>query len=269
MTIPRFFLALALAGALGAQTFVHLTDPQFGMYASNAGFAQETANLQFAVAAVNRIKPAFVIVTGDLVNNPSDISQVAEYRRIMETVDARTKVYQMPGNHDTGNDTTAESLALYRQRFGADYYSFHSGDIAAIVLNSGLEKGADKVADEAAKMEKWFSAQLERFKLAGAKQIVVFQHVPFFIKDPAEADNYDNIPKPVRERYLHLLHEYGVEHVFCGHLHYNLTAHDGDLEMIASGPVGKPYSGGRSGITVVTVKDGALKHEFRDFGDLP
>jgi hypothetical protein len=32
------------------------------------GFKQETANLQFAIATVNRVHPAFLVMTGDLIN---------------------------------------------------------------------------------------------------------------------------------------------------------------------------------------------------------
>ena len=53
------------------------------------------------------------------------------------------------------------------------------------------------------------------------KHLIVFQHIPFFLKDPNEEDQYFNIPKPVRERYLRLFHEYGVQQVFAGHYHRN------------------------------------------------
>jgi serine/threonine-protein phosphatase CPPED1 len=143
------------------------------------------------------------------------------------------------------------------------------GDIAGVVLNSNLEKGAEKVPEEAAKMEAWFRGELERVKLAGATHIIVFQHIPFFLKTADEADGYFNIPKPVRERYLRLLHEYGVQQVFAGHLHHNELGRDGDLEMVTTGPVGMPLEGGKSGLRVVTVKDGKVTHNFYDFGELP
>jgi 3',5'-cyclic AMP phosphodiesterase CpdA len=270
MTIHRLIIpALALAGTLAAQTFIQMSDPQFGMYTSDASFERETANFEFAVASANRVKPAFVVITGDLVNKAAGAAQVAEYKRIAARLDPGIKLYSVAGNHDLDNDTSAATLARYRERFGADYYSFHSGAIAGIVLDSNLEKDAGKVPAEAAKMETWFRGELERAKLSGARHIVVFQHVPFFVKDPAEPEEYFNIPKPVRERYLHLLHEYGVEHVFAGHLHHNEIGHDGDLEMVTTGPVGKPLEGGKSGFRVVIVKDGKLTHQFYDFGDLP
>ncbi|MGD0771468.1 MAG: metallophosphoesterase [Candidatus Solibacter sp.] len=269
MMLRRLILAVALAGTLAAQTFIQMSDPQFGMYTNDADFAHETANLEFAVAAANRLMPAFVVVTGDLVNKSDDAAQAAEYKRITSKLNPKIKLFSVAGNHDVGNEPTKESLARYRERFGRDYYSFRVGDVAGVVLNSNLEKGADKVPDEAARMEAWFRHELERVKLTGVKHIIVFQHISFFLKDPNEEDQYFNIPKVARERYLRLLHEYGVEHVFAGHYHRNELGRDGDLEMVTSAPVGMPLEGAKSGIRVVTVKDGTVTHKFYDFGDLP
>src|SRR5512140_2543061 len=117
MTLRRVLLFFVLAAALSAQTFVQMTDPQFGMLTSNKTFDHETANLEFAVAAANRIKPAFVVVTGDLVNRTGDAAQIAEYLRILQKLDPTIPVHSLPGNHDVGNEPTNESLAAYRQRF--------------------------------------------------------------------------------------------------------------------------------------------------------
>ena len=269
MTLRTLFLAAALSATLGAQTFIQMSDPQFGMYTADKDFVQETANFEFAIATANRLKPAFVVITGDLINKAGDAAMAAEYKRICAKLDPKIKLFSVPGNHDVGNEPTKESLAAYRERFGADYYSFHVGDIAGIVLNSNLEKGAEKVPDEAAKMEAWFRAELERIKLTGVKHIILFQHISLFLKTADEDDQYFNVPKPVRERYLHLLHEYGVEQVFAGHYHRNEYGKDGELEMITSGPVGKPLGGAKSGIRLVTVKDGVVTHKYYDFGDLP
>lgn len=269
MTLRPILLSLALAGALGAQTFLHLSDPQFGMYTKNASFEHESVNFDFAIATANRLKPAFVVVTGDLINEAGNAAQAAEYKRIAAKLDPRIRLYSVPGNHDVGNEATAESLARYRERFGPDYYTFQSGDITGIVLNSNLEKGTKNVPDEAAKMEAWFKAELAKAKAAGAKQILVFQHIPFFQKDPNEAEVYNNVPVDVRQRYLKLLHDYGVKWVFAGHLHYNLEARDGDLQEVATGPVGMPLGNGRSGIRIVAVTRQGVKHQYFDFGELP
>jgi predicted MPP superfamily phosphohydrolase len=262
-------LTLFLAGSLAGQTFIQMSDPQFGMYTKDADFAHETANFEFAIAAANRLMPAFVVVTGDLINKSADAAQAAEYKRIASKLNPKIKLFSVPGNHDVGNEPTVESLAQYRERFGADYYSFRVGDVAGLVLNSNLEKGAENVPGEAAKMEAWFRNELERVKLTGVKRIIVFQHIPFFLKDSNEEDQYFNIPKTIRGRYLRLLHEYGVQQVFAGHYHRNELGRDGDLEMVTTGPVGMPLEGAKSGLRLVIVKDGAVTHKFYDFGDLP
>src|ERR1039457_7108940 len=172
MTIQRLLPAFALAGTLAAQTFIQMSDPQFGMYTKDKDFAHETANLEFAVATANRLMPAFVVITGDLIDKPDDGAQAAEYQRITAKLNPKIKLFGVAGNHDVGNEPTQESLARYRERFGPDYYSFRVGDVAGLVLNSNLEKGAEKVPGEASKMEAWFHNELERVKLTGVKHII-------------------------------------------------------------------------------------------------
>src|SRR5215471_9549981 len=141
--------AVFLVGALHAQSFIQMSDPQFGMYAKDADFVHETANFEFAIATANRLKPAFVVITGDLINKSGDAAQAAEFKRIAAKLDPGIRLFVMPGNHDVGNEATLESLARYRERFGPDYYTFHAGDITGIVLNSNLEKATGKVPEEA------------------------------------------------------------------------------------------------------------------------
>jgi 3',5'-cyclic AMP phosphodiesterase CpdA len=268
MTIRNLAFALAFAGSLAAQTFLQMSDPQFGMYSKNHGFEHETDNFEFAIATANRLKPAFVMVTGDLVNEGGNAAQIAEYKRIAAKLDPRIKLFNLPGNHDVGNEPTPESLAAYRERFGPDYYTFRAGDIEGIVLDSNLEKGADKVPEEAAKMEAWLRTELARTH-EGVRHTIVFQHIPFFLKDPNEPDQYFNIPRETRLRYLKLLHQYGVKQVFAGHLHHNSEGHDGDLDMVTIGPVGMPLDGGKSGLCVVKVAGDSVTHKYYDFGELP
>lgn len=260
---------LACPVALCAQSFVQMSDPQFGMYTKDQEFSHETANFEFAIATANRLKPAFVVITGDLINKGGDVAQAAEYHRIAAKLDRRIRLFSVPGNHDVGNEPTADSLKLYRERFGPDYYTFRIGGIVGFVLNSNLEKGAEQVPQEAAKMEAWFRAELAKAKQESGKRLIVFQHIPFFLKTPDEPDQYFNIPLETRQRYLKILHENGVKDVFAGHLHHNEEGHDGDIDMVTTGPVGMPLEGGKSGIRVATVTGGKVTHKFYEFGDLP
>jgi predicted MPP superfamily phosphohydrolase len=137
------------------------------MFTKDASFEHETVNFEFAIATANRLRPAFVVITGDLINKGGDAAQAAEFQRISAKRDPKIRLFSIPGNHDVGNEPTAESLALYRERFGKDYHSFRIGDIAGFVLNSNLGKGVKNVQAEAGKMEAWFRAELAKAKQDG------------------------------------------------------------------------------------------------------
>jgi 3',5'-cyclic AMP phosphodiesterase CpdA len=262
-------LAARMVWAGDAFSFIQMSDPQFGMYTENKSFEHETANFEFAVAAANRLHPKFVVVTGDLINQPGNAAQAAEYHRIAARLDPAIRLYNIPGNHDVGNEPTPATLAAYRERFGADYYTFREGDFAGFVLDSSLIAAPAKAQEESAKQEAWLAAELEKARDSGARRLVVFQHHPWFLSDAGEADQYFNIPQATRARYLELFRKYGVRHVFAGHYHRNAEARTDGLEMITTGPVGKPLGGARSGMRIVKVSDAGIEQKYYDFGDLP
>lgn len=246
-----------------------LADTQFGMHANNRDFAQETANFEFTVAAVNRLKPAFVIILGDLVNKTGDAEQIREFQRIARKIASDIPVYLLPGNHDVGQTPSPETLAAYRKDFGRDYYSFRAGGVYGIALNSSLIYDPQNAASEYQDQLTWLKNELETAKTSGARHIVVFQHHPFFEKDAQEPDGYSNLPAERRKEFLNLFHKYGVRWVFAGHVHKNNIAKDGDLEMAATGPVSMPLGEDGSGIRLVEAASSGLQHRYFDFGKIP
>lgn len=249
--------------------FIQLSDPQFGMYTANADCEQETANFEFAIATANRLKPAFVIVTGDLVNKAGDKTQADEYLRIAAKLDRSIPLYQLPGNHDIGNEPTAESIAAYGARFGRDHYSFRCGPLLGLVLNSGLIQSAKGAPQEAGQQEAWLKTELEKAKREGVPHVIVFQHHPWFIASIDESAGYHNLPLSERHRYLDLFRQYGVTHVFAGHHHANATAKYDSLELVTTGAIGKPLRKDVSGLRVVIVRDIGIEHRFYHLGELP
>jgi serine/threonine-protein phosphatase CPPED1 len=260
---------LCLAQAQQPPQFVLLGDPQFGMYATNAGFVHETANYEFAVATVNRLKPGFVVILGDLVNKAGDPDQIGEFKRITAKLDPSIPVYLLPGNHDLGNEPTPETLAAFRRNLGRDYYSFRAGPVFGIVLDSPLIFAPGKAPREYQEQETWLRSELETAKSSGAKHIILFQHHPLFKKSMNETDDYENIPSERRQHLAELLRKYGVHYIFAGHTHRNLLARDGQFEVVATAPVGKPLGDDGSGIRVVAVSDIGLSHHYYEFGRLP
>jgi len=258
------------AGANKPFFFIQLTDPQFGMQSKDADFEQETANFEFAIATANRLKPAFVIVTGDLVNKPGDVAQTAEYLRVTARLDHSIQLYNVPGNHDVDNAPTPASIAKYTAKFGPDHCTFESNGITGIVLNSALIHSSQGAPELYEAQEKWLMAELEKAKKRGAQHIVIFQHHPWFLESVDEPDAYENIPKERRRRYLEIFRQHGVTHLFSGHYHRNQISRDGPLELVTTGPIGMPLGGkDKSGMRIVIVHDGSIEHRYFEMGGIP
>ncbi len=269
MLVATWLVALSpKVGAAEPFFFIQLSDPQLGMFTENRDFAQDAANFEFAVTAVNRLRPAFVIVTGDLVHKPGDAAQIAEYLRIEGKIDRSIPVYRVAGNHDVNNEPTAESLEAYTKIFGADRFTFRHAGLIGIVLNSSLIHSPQKAPEALAEQDRWLGAELAKARTVNPRHLVVFQHHPWFLKSAAEADQYFNIPTERRAAHLALFREFGVRYLFCGHYHRNAEARDGELEAVTSGPVGKPL-GGKSGIRVAIVRDDRIEHRYYELSELP
>ncbi len=264
--IPIFLLAM---NAQPAGFFLQMSDPQFGMYSENRDFAQETVNFEFAVATANRLRPKFVVVCGDLINQAGNTAQVAEYQRIAAKLDPAIKLYNVAGNHDVGNEPTPATLKAYREKFGADYYSFTSDGLEGFVLNSSLIATPLQAPAEAERQEAWLTAALAKPRAAGVRFRVIFQHHPWFLEKADEPDQYFNIPTATRMRYLKLFHESGVTHIFAGHYHRNTYGREGELQMITTGPVGKFLGNDPSGMRVVTWSEAGMDHQYYGLGSIP
>jgi 3',5'-cyclic AMP phosphodiesterase CpdA len=249
--------------------FVQMSDPQFGMYSNNADFSQETANFEFAIANANRLRPAFVVVCGDLVNQAGNAAQTAEYLRVAAKLDRSIPLHNVAGNHDVGNSPTPESLSAYREKFGPDYYIFRLGDFTGIVLDSSLIQHPENVPEEAIKQESWLLAQLEQIKSDGARRVAVFQHIPFFLERADEPDQYFNIPLEARKKYLDMLVKYGVHDVFAGHYHRNASGQTDSLRIVTTGPVSKPLGPDPSGIRIVIVRESTMESHYYGLGNIP
>jgi 3',5'-cyclic AMP phosphodiesterase CpdA len=271
LVLLSIYISLAVSWTASAQElfFLQMSDPQFGMYTANVGFAQESTNLEFGIATANRLHPAFVVISGDLVNKPGDNAQIEEYLRITHKLDPGIPLYAVAGNHDVGNVPTPETLTAYRKTFGKDYYSFRKGAMEGIVLNSSIIQHPEKVMDEEVKQREWLEGELKKAVAEHVQWIVVFQHIPWFLHDADEPDQYFNIPLKARSLYLKILKTSGVQYDFAGHLHQNSVGKDGAFEMVTTGPIGKPLGDAISGLRIVSISEHGFCHRYFGLGNLP
>jgi 3',5'-cyclic AMP phosphodiesterase CpdA len=249
--------------------FIQMTDTQFGFFTDNKSFEKETQNFEKAIAAANRLHPAFVVVTGDLINKPADKAQLKEYKRIVALLDPTIPIYHVAGNHDVTNDPKESDIALYRKELGKDYYVIRHQGMRGIVLNSLYFKSPAGVEKEAAAQAKWLNKQLKKAGRSSAKPLLVFQHHSWFLTDASEKDEYFNIPTVTREKYLAMFNAYGVSHIFAGHYHRNAFGKSGDMEMVTTGPVGKPLGKDPSGFRIVKVSGSKVSHQYYELDQVP
>lgn len=269
------FVFLTLVPCTGTSTggnesffFFQMSDTQFGFFSNNEDYIQDSINFERAISEANRLQPKFVIVTGDLVNIPGDSAQIAAYKAVANKLDPNIPLYNVAGNHELENQATPALLANYREEFGKDYYTFSYGKLMGVVVNSSLITDPSLVQDESDKQLAWLQEVLSDAASRGF-HIIVFQHHPLFLEHPDEEAHYFNMEKEVRKRYLALFKQYGVSHVFAGHLHKNASGKDDDLEMVVTGPVGRPLGDDPSGFRIIRYEAGHLSHRYYGLDSIP
>ncbi|KAB6256356.1 serine/threonine protein phosphatase [Bacteroides xylanisolvens] len=268
ISVVCFLLAVFVSHGIAADSapffFLQLSDPQFGFIDNNKSISAETEAMNKAVTAINQLKPPFVVITGDFVNNSKSKEQIAAYKSMIAQIDSSVKVYMIPGNHDIGKVSRA-SIDNYKKNYGETHFSFRYGDCAFIGIDSNIIKEEDKEREEV--QFKWLEQELQKTKDARFK--FVFTHCSVFLKRMDEPVNYSNFSLPMREKYVHLFQKYGVNAIFAGHLHNNAYGKAGNMEMITIGPVGKVLGTGYQGMNLVKVYPDRFISEFIALNQFP
>ena len=273
--------------------FVFLADMQLGAYASFSGmsaddvvayaargmrvhegptvdgFEWDAERYAEAIAAANALRPSFVVMGGDMVDDPASEAQLETVLRITAGLDNAIKMFWVPGNHDIAADTvhpTPHSIEKYREAFGPDYYSFERGDTRYVVMNTVVIDRPEHVPSELEEQLSWLEFEVVRSREQGL-QVILFGHHPLFLQSADEEDCYWNIPMERRRVLLDLIRRVGIKHAFAGHWHRNSLARAGDFEMVTSGPVGYPLGDDPSGFRIVTVEQNGVRHRYSALGD--
>ena len=247
----------------GSFFFIQLADTQFGF----GNYEQNVQNFKDAATYINKHKPEFVVVCGDLVSDPFKEEEKNIFLEISKTI--TVPVYVVAGNHDVGNTPSAKTMAWYRKNFGKDWYSFDHKGCAGVVLNSSLIKSPGDQPEEAKKQRAWVESEFEKLSNKGYSHIFVFTHHPFFLKKFDEADQYFNIQTPHRVGYFAMFEKYGVRAVFSGHYHKNSYGKHKEIEMITTSAIGRPLGKDPSGFRIVEVFKDSIEHTYFGLKDAP
>ncbi len=204
------------------------------------GTQKEIENFTAVANAINKEKPDFVFITGDMVQHPTGKKgdeMVALLKEQVKKIDSSIPVYFCPGNHDV-NGASEEGMQRYLKNFGYDRFSVSKNGVSFIGLNTEIICAAPQAKKD--ELFAWVSAELDKAKKAG-NQIFVLGHRPLFERRFDEPPAYNSYPVAERKRYAEAFKKFGVEKYLCGHLHERRVINSPDCcTQVVAGPVGMP-----------------------------
>ncbi len=196
--------ALLAAPSPRAFTFIHASDPHTS--------EQSVGRLRAARALVERYRPDFVLMTGDLVKDSLRVGEeqarayydlyLGEIRRFP------VPVWNVPGNHDNFGIERHLSLvspqhplygkAMYRQRLGPNYYSFDYGGVHFVGLDTVDIDDLWYYGHVDALQLEWLAGDLAT--LPPSMPVVTFNHIPFVSAVEVLGGYSDEPPAPTTIR---------------------------------------------------------------------
>ncbi len=267
-------------------TFIHASDTHI----ADASLAR----MQKLKTLTDSLKPAFVIVTGDLIKDALRVNEAESIRLYEMYVREMNKftvpVWNVPGNHEIFGIERHSSLVseknplygkkMYRHYLGPDYYSFNYGGVHFIGLNS--------VDYE----DLWYYGHIDSLQMEWLKKdivnvskttpIVTFNHIPFYSGGHSmwEFEPDGNFSSIINVRgkkvfrhvvdnamdVMTLLDDYNFPVALSGHYHasqqFTIDANKKKIKFYQTGAVVGPSETGiikmPSGVTLYTVENGRI-----------
>ena len=192
--------ALAPAPVPAEFLFVHASDTHIS--------EPSAARTRLLRRVVDSIRPAFLLITGDLVRDALRVpeAEAAGYFAVFqrETAGFSVPLWTSPGNHDTFGIERHRSLvspthplygrAMYRHLLGPDYYSFTYGGIHFVSLNTVDIDDLWYYGHVDSTQVEWLRRDLAL--VPDSVPVVTFNHIPFFTAVETINGYMDGPPAP-------------------------------------------------------------------------
>lgn len=242
-------------------TFIQMTDIHLDTETENVAFFDQ------AVGEFNKIAPAFVIATGDLVNGADGVTITqAEmwfdaYQNSISRLDM--PIYNALGNHDvvgihSPEITKAEpgyGEEMYRWYFGPTYYSFDWGQYHCIVLDPNEFVDGEQLFRIPDSQLGWLEQDLS---FRQESPLLVFFHEP--------TTSWES-----QSQTLEILRQHQVA-IFSGHLHHNILMNTQGIPEQVTGALsgewwhGPSPDGKPTGYRIVSVNEGDIDTFYKGIG---
>jgi len=283
----RADFALRPVPTRGDFVFLHASDPHVD--------AASLPRLQRLRAMVDSLRPAFVLLTGDLVRDalrvPEEVARGYYDLLTEELARFPVPVYTVPGNHEKFGIERASSLVssshplygnrMYRSYLGPDYYSFSYGGLRFLGLNTVDYQDQWYNGHVDSLQVAWIAGELER--APPGERVVTFGHIPFVTSSEArggfKADGVapSTITVDGVEHFRHNVRNHAevlgligsrLEMALAGHIHLrevlSYQTRGGVMRLQTAAAVAGPPPGGAnpygplSGVTLYRVREGRV-----------
>jgi len=167
----------------------------------------------------------FVVSNGDFV---SDIDYEKDlFDGGLDTcveIFAREKpLFVVRGNHETRGSMAHELKNYFHFPQNKYYYTFSSGNTLFIVLDGGEDKPDSDIEyselvdfdSYRTKEAKWLSKVTESEEFKRAENVIVFNHIPPFVK--GKSAWHGDIE--IKDKFVPILNRAGIDLMICGHTH--------------------------------------------------
>lgn len=174
---------------------------------------------------VKKEKVDFVIYNGDMVSDMRSPDKITNgfLTKSAELFATEIPFYIARGNHETRGLSAKDYMDFFPSKTGEPYYSFQQGNTFFIILDSGedkpdsnIEYGGLAAFDEfRMEQQKWLKELVNSDACKAAKHKIVIVHMP-------PMPNHWHGPTMVKNLYVPILNEAGIDLMLCGHLHKHL-----------------------------------------------
>jgi 3',5'-cyclic-AMP phosphodiesterase len=203
-------------------TFLQLSDSHIGFAKPANMDTQGTLRAAIDKIQALKVKPSFLIHTGDITHLSKD-QEFDDAAQILKGTGLQS--FYVPGEHDVIDEGLGKSyLARYgtKDTKGAGWYSFDQNGVHFIGLVNVLNLKAGGLGNIGEEQLKWLEADLAG--KSKSQPIVVFAHVPLWTVYPEWGWGTDDGAKA-----LALLKPFGSVTVLNGHIHQIVQKVEGNM----------------------------------------
>jgi predicted MPP superfamily phosphohydrolase len=192
-----------------------------------------TATFESMLDIIRDDRPAFAVVLGDVVREPTVISHKL-FALEMQEYSRDIPMFIVVGNHDI--DTNSFGTNDFEKLYGPSQFSFRIGEYLFVFLNDVLPYDANETYIDF--LEGAILAQKDNIK-----KIFVFMHIPVISID----GSLRSIGLDDSERFIELAKKYNIDYVFTGDYHGYMKSQKDNTVYIISGGGGAKLDEGEHG----------------------